>query len=101
MLSQDSEAIGPLKVNLSAISEDTLATWKGMSKPASDWKLELMYTLPFREKWAWFMKRMSCVIEPPENGKILIQIGRAKTKDQPLHVLLLVKILQCNGDNYC
>jgi hypothetical protein len=88
--SQDSEAIGSLKVNFSAIFGDTLATWKGMSKPASDWKLELISTLPFRDKWTWFIKKTSCVIEPPENGKILIEVGRASLLEDTLKQLQLL-----------
>ncbi len=88
--SQDSTAIDFLKADIPAILGDTLATSKGIWKPAPDWKLETISTLPFRDKWKWFMKKMSCVIEPPENGKILIEVDRSSVLEDTFKQIKLL-----------
>jgi hypothetical protein len=62
----------------SPVANPTATTAAKTDGKYNQWYLEMISTLPFRDKWQWFMDEMAVLQQPYELGHVLVEVRRSR-----------------------
>ena len=71
-------------------AEDTPSETALSLNVTDNYDLETVASLPFSEKWSWFLAQMQAIQEPWSNGHIRLEVERSDLVRQSCQQVLLI-----------